>query len=66
MRTIIISIFAALLPTPGVAFMPNPNNAVTMTRVLATPKPDINHATYCADHFGESFLDNMDRIRNGE
>eukprot|EP00579_Thalassiosira_antarctica_P002398 CAMPEP_0201873454 /NCGR_PEP_ID=MMETSP0902-20130614/5945_1 /ASSEMBLY_ACC=CAM_ASM_000551 /TAXON_ID=420261 /ORGANISM="Thalassiosira antarctica, Strain CCMP982" /LENGTH=144 /DNA_ID=CAMNT_0048400047 /DNA_START=165 /DNA_END=599 /DNA_ORIENTATION=- len=41
-----------------------------MPRVLATSKPDvdgtidIDHAAYCADHFGECSLEDMDRIRN--
>lgn len=76
MHTIIISILA-LLPASTVAFLPvapHGHGNVPVTRVLATSKPDmsgdttidVKQAKYCADHFGECSLEDMDRIRNGE
>ena len=76
MRSIIISIFISLLPaTTVVAFLPGAHNNYHIATGLlssSTPKPDmegtidINHAKYCADHFGECSLDEIDRIRNGK
>mmetsp|Transcript_20687 Transcript_20687/g.44929 ORF Transcript_20687/g.44929 Transcript_20687/m.44929 type:complete len:174 (+) Transcript_20687:231-752(+) len=72
MHAFIISVFASLLTTTAVAFLPAPHdNHNAVTRVLATSKPDmsdntidINHAKYCADNFGECSLEDMENIRN--
>jgi len=61
-----------------VAFVPTTGNNnlhhyhTTTTRILATSSMsteadiDIEHAKYCADHFGECSLDDIDRMRNGK
>ena len=64
-----VALFATLLPT-AVAFLPAPNNAIAVVR-LSMSKPDsetidIEHAKFCADHFGECSLEDMERMRNGE
>ena len=73
MRSIIISIFVSLLPaTTVVAFLPAQVQRPRSQTWEATSKPDmdgtidITHAKYCADHFGECSLDEIDRIRNGK
>ena len=73
-RSIIISIFVSLLPaTTVVAFVPSHNKNHIREGLRSTfNKPDmdgtidIDHAKYCADHFGECSLDEIDRIRNGK
>ena len=73
MHSSTIIIFATLLPTAALAFVqPTNNNNLchyhTTTRILATSASDIDieHAKYCADHFGECSLDDIDRMRNGK
>ena len=68
-----IIIFATLLPAATVAFVPTAvsnNLQHYSTRILATSDMssdiDIEHAKYCADHFGECALDDIDRMRNGK
>jgi len=65
MRSVIFA-FASLLPA-ATAFLPAPA-APTSSRILATSKPDdtidIDHAKYCADHFGECSIEDMERIRD--
>lgn len=70
-------IFATLLPTVS-TFVPTAGNNLQQyyhyhtTRILATSdmssEADINIelAKYCADHFGECALDDIDRLRNAE
>lgn len=75
MRTIIIiAIFVSLLPIATVvAFLPAHSNAAALNSKVfaATAEPgmsdafiDIKHAKYCADHFGECSLEEMEQIRN--
>jgi len=77
MHSSTIIIFATLLPTAAVAFVPTASNNNlhhyhTTTQILATSSMsteadiDIEHAKYCADHFGECSLDDIDRMRNGK
>ena len=70
-----IIIFATLLPAATVAFVPTAVSNYLQhysTRILATSDMssetdiDIEHAKYCADHFGECALDDIDRMRNGK
>lgn len=70
----ITSIFVALLPAAAVAFVPAPhhNSMTTTLRAATSSKPDmtgdidISHAHYCADHFGECSLEEMERARDGK
>ena len=78
MHSSTIIIFSTLLPAAAVAFVqPTAGNIKlqnyhTTTRILATSGMsseadiDIEHAKYCADHFGECSLDDIDRMRNGK
>ena len=66
MRSILLATYAALAG----AFAPQQVHHRTSTFRAAT-KPDmtgdidIGHAKYCADHFGECSLEEMENIRNG-
>ena len=78
MHSSTIIIFATLLPAAAVAFVQptaginNLHHYHTSTRILATSDMtteadiDIEHAKYCADHYGECSLDDIDRMRNGK
>ena len=69
MRTAIATIFAAILPaTTVVAFVPtSQNKPVAIIHATKTPDMiDIKHARYCADHFGECSLEDMEEMRKGE
>jgi hypothetical protein len=69
MRTAIATILAAILPAATVvAFVPTyRNEPVAIIHATKTPDTiDIKHARYCADHFGECSLEEMEDIRNGE
>ena len=77
MRTrVFATLTFAILPTTMVlAFVPQMKfiPAVRPRPLLASTSNDdaenaidIKHAKYCADHFGECSLEEMERIRNGE
>ena len=73
MHSSTIIIFATLLPAAAVAFVqPTAGNNNLHYRTLATSDMsteadiDIEHAKYCAHHFGECSLDDIDRMRNGK
>ena len=67
-----IAILASLLPATAVAFLPIPHNSIATSALAAISKPvddsviDLDRAMFCADHFGECSLDEMERMRNGE
>ena len=72
-----IIIFTTLLPAAAVSFLTTTGNNYhqhyhTTSRIFATndisteADIDIEHAKYCADHFGECSLDDIDRMRNGK
>lgn len=69
MRTSIATILAAILPAATVvAFVPTSRNEpIAIIHATKTPDTiDIKRARYCADHFGECSLEEMEEIRNGE
>lgn len=68
MRAAILSI---LLPAaPAAAFLPAVPAARRAAKVAAAAGSDtafdIDRAEFCADHFGECSLEEMERLRNGE
>jgi hypothetical protein len=70
MRTAIVAILSILHAPTVVAFVSTTRNElVSKIRARRTPDTDtfdIKHAKYCADHFGECSLEDMERIRSGE
>ena len=67
MRAIAISIVASLLPSATLSFVPSPRSRIATPLRATTSEGDIDieHAKYCADHFGECSLDEMEQLRNG-
>ncbi len=65
MRPILLVAYAALAS----AFTPQQVFRTSTFRAAAKPDLtsdiDIGHAKYCADHFGECSLEEMESIRNG-
>ena len=65
------ALLACLLPAAAVAFAPSVHRFSTTPLRAAThldtgDDVDIDHARYCADHFGECSLEDMERMRDGE
>lgn len=67
MRPVLLVTYAALASafTPQQVFRTSTFRAATKKHEL-TSDIDIGHAKYCADHFGECSLEEMESIRNGE